>query len=79
MSQYDFGFAPRPVLRLCYVEQILRRNRIILPIPSRRNLIDLIDEGTLEGKKTDYGLVVYEDSFKRWVQTFQPDAVQKAA
>lgn len=64
---YSFGFAPRPVLRLNYVEEILQKQRIITPAPSRKNLIGLIEEGQLEGKLTSYGWVVFEDSFQAWV------------
>ncbi len=75
MLQYDFGFAPRPALRLSEIEQILRRHRIINPIPSRANLIELVEDGRLEGKLTNYGYIVYEDSFKKWVRSLQPEQI----
>ena len=69
--QYDFGFAIRPSMRLAHVEEILTKTRVIFPIPSRRYLIQLIEEGRLDGKRTDFGYVVYEDSFKNWIAQFQ--------
>lgn len=69
--QYDFGFDIRRSLRLARVEEILRQTGVIDPVPSRANLIELVEEGQLEGKKTDYGYIVYEDSFKQWVRGFQ--------
>ena len=76
MAKYDFGFTPRPVLRLSRLEEILRQTKIIDPPPSRQTLINLIADGTLEGKKTSLGHVVYEDSFKEWVKSLQPDAYE---
>lgn len=68
---YDFGFPVRPILRLKYVESILRTNRIILPVPSRPTLIGWLEEGIWEGKKMESGWVVYEDSFRAWVRGLQ--------
>ncbi len=71
---YDFGFEVRPALRLKEIELILRRTRVITPVPSRPTLIGLIESGTLEGRKLSHGWVVYEDSFKAWVKSLQPEA-----
>lgn len=72
--QYDFGFATRPCLRLSRIEEILQQTKIVDPVPSRQTLINLIEDGTLDGKKLSLGYVVYEDSFKTWVRSFQPAA-----
>ncbi len=66
--QYDFGFAPRPILRLCFIEEVIKKHGLITPAPSRPKLIALIEEGEMEGKKTDFGYVVYEDSFRDWMR-----------
>jgi hypothetical protein len=75
--QYDFGFPTRRTLRLCEIEDILKRTRVITPVPSRSYFLNKLDEGTLEGHRTEFGWVVYEDSFKAWVKSLQQD--EKAA
>lgn len=72
--QYDFGFGIRRTLRLVRVEEILRQSGVIDPVPSRPYLIAQIEEGKLEGKLTDFGYVVYEESFKQWVADYQTAA-----
>jgi hypothetical protein len=39
--------------------------------PSRNTLIEMCEEGTLEGTKTRFGWMVYEDSFEGWVRSLQ--------
>ena len=72
-KKYDFGFTHRPALRLARVEEILAQTQIIDPVPSRRTLIREIEEGVLAGKKLKSGWIVYEDSFKAWVRSHQPE------
>lgn len=74
--KYCFGFTVRPVLRLTEIEQILKATRVITPVPSRHTLIAMIDDGSLEGRKLSCGWVVYEDTFKRWVKSLQPEAYE---
>jgi hypothetical protein len=69
-TNYDLGFGVRPKLRLCRVQEILLQKRVLDPPPSRRNLINLLEEGVIDGKLTSYGWVVYEDSFLRWLKAF---------
>jgi hypothetical protein len=69
--QYRLDFAPRPMLRLAMVEQIIRSNRLLVPPPSRPNLIALIEEGRIEGKLTEYGWIMFEDSFIAWIKDLQ--------
>jgi len=76
MVRYDFGFTTRPSLRLSRIEDILKQTRILDPVPSRRTLIRSIEDGSLEGKKTKAGWLVYEDSFKQWVRAHQPEVYQ---
>ena len=71
--KFNFGFQIEPALRLSEVEKILRITRAIIPEPSRVNLISLIESGVLKGKLTSYGWIVYEDSFKEWVKSSQPE------
>ena len=75
--QYDFGFKVHPKLRLCEIEQILRQTRVIVPVPSRSTLIKLIEDGTLKGlmpSHSQFGYLVYEDSFQEWVKSLQQEA-----
>lgn len=65
--QYDFGFKVRPTLRLSTVQKILRDCRAFDEVPSRPYLIGLIEEGVLEGKRSDFGYLIFEDSFNNWV------------
>ena len=69
--KYHINFATRPLLRLSAVEQIIRTNRLLVPPPSRPKLVALIEEGRIQGKRTEYGWVVYEDSFLAWVKDLQ--------
>jgi hypothetical protein len=73
-KHYDFGFSHEPCLRLSHVEEILKATRVILPIPTRQALINLIEDGTLKGHKTRYGYLVTEQSFKSYVRSLQPEA-----
>jgi hypothetical protein len=71
---YDFGFTVRPAIRLREIETILKKTRVIVPVPSRPTLIGLIECGKLDGRKVEGGWLVYEDTFKAWVKSFQPEA-----
>ncbi len=72
---YDFGVDVQPRLRLARIEEILRRTRVIDPIPSRNTLIALCEEGKLEAELTTFGWLVKEESFKAWVRSLhQNDA-----
>ena len=73
-AQYDFGFPTRRMLRLCEIEDILRRSRVIVPVPSRSYFLNKLDDGTLQGRRTEFGWVVYEDSFKSWMKSLQQEA-----
>lgn len=72
--QFRFEFAPRPVLRLSEIEQILRKHVMRYP-PSRNTLIEMCEDGTLEGTKSRLGWLVYEDSFEGWVNSLQQQRV----
>ncbi len=67
-ANYELSFTIRPTLRLSRVRDILKAHRVIDPLPSRRNLIDLLEEGVIEGTLSRYGWLVYEDSFLKWLK-----------
>jgi hypothetical protein len=73
--QYDFGFSVRRKLRLCQIEEIMKQSLIINPPPSRSYYLKKLEDGTLDGYRTEFGWVVFEDSFKAWVKRLE----QKAA
>jgi hypothetical protein len=75
MMKYKLDFSPRPMLRLSVIEQTIRTNRVLVPPPSRPKLIALIEEGRLQGKRTEYGWLVFEDSFLNWIKELQRDTV----
>jgi len=57
-------------LRLCEIERILRKERIIIPPPTRPTLIGFCEDGTFENAiKTKLGWLVYEESFLRWISS----------
>lgn len=72
MKKFNFGFTPKPLMRLQRIEEILRQEEIFDPIPSRPTLIALIEQGTLEGVKTRGCWLVSRHSFVAWVKSFQP-------
>ena len=60
----------RPKIRLSEIEKLIKRHRIIVPPPSRRTLIRMCEDGTLETARRPNertGWLVYEDSFLKWV------------
>lgn len=69
--QYTFDFAPRQMLRLSEIEDIIRSYRIMRTPPSRDTLIAMCEDGTLEGNQTRMGWMVFEDSFDAWVKKLQ--------
>lgn len=67
-----FNFDTRPTLKLCIIEVTLRDEEIMNPVPSRMTLINWIEQGILEGKKSPSGQwLVYKDSFENFVRELQ--------
>jgi len=69
--------AKRAKVRLSEIERILRRERIIVPPPSRTKLIALCEDGTFETAGTKpgpFGWLVYEDSFLGWLKSLDGDS-----
>lgn len=61
----------RPKLRLSEVARLIRINRIIIPPLSRRKLVAMCEDGTLEHapRQTNRDhYLIYEDSFLKWVR-----------
>ena len=61
----------RPKLRISEVERLIRINRIIVPPLSRRSLIAMCEDGTLEHaprRRPSERYLIYEDSFLKWVR-----------
>lgn len=59
----------RTKLRLCEVERLIRKHKIVVPAPNRRTLLNMCDDGTFETSPEGpgrLGWLVYEDSFWRW-------------
>jgi len=77
--QIAFGFAPRPKLRLAKVEELIAQHRIVDPPPSRQTLINWIEEGILDGRLTQLGWIVYEDSFIAWAKSLEGEELMEVA
>lgn len=76
MQQPLFAFARerrfRPTIKLSEIEQKIRKERIIVPCPSRTTLLHLCEDGTFDTvgtKPTSFGWLVYEDSFYAWIHS----------
>jgi hypothetical protein len=70
-TQHSNDFALRPKLRLSEIERLIKRQRIIVPPPSRPTLIAMCEEGIFEtagNAPTQFGWLVFEDSFLKWVR-----------
>lgn len=66
----------RTKIRLSEIERVLRRERVILPVPSRTKLTAMCEDGTFEtaGKKPGpFGWLVYEDSFRNWLRSLDAE------
>ena len=64
--------APRTKLRISEVERLIRIHRIIVPPLSRRTLVTMCEDGTLEHaprRQARANYLVYEDSFLKWVES----------
>lgn len=78
------NFKPRAKLKLSEVERMIRKERIIVPCPSRQTLIGMCEDGTFEsvGKNDDgspiptrFGWLVFEESFLKWAHAMDNFAV----
>lgn len=79
-GQNVLPFGIRPKLKLSEVERLIRKHRVITPCPARQTLIGLCEDGTFEtvgNQATSLGWLVYEDSFWKWVRSF--DQMELAA
>ena len=71
ITQHLLDLSPRPKLRLSEIERLIRKHRIIVPMPSRRYLNTLCEDGTFEtpARRAKDPWLVYEDSFLKWVKS----------
>ena len=78
-TQRLLDLEPRPKLRISEIERLIRIHRIITPPLSRRKIIAMCEDGTLEHaprRNAGTNYLVYEDSFLKWVKGLD---VQQAA
>jgi len=76
-----FGTAIRPKLKLSEIEHLIKKHRIIQPCPARQTLIGFCEDGTFEtsgNAPTSLGWLVYEESFWKWVRSFDEDMAMAA-
>ena len=69
-TQRTLDLSPRTKLRLSEVERLIKEHRIIVPPLSRRKLVELCEDGTLETvdrRVSGKHWLVFEDSFFKWV------------
>lgn len=67
------------MLRLAEVVEIINKYKIMRTPPSRNTLIEMCEDGTLEGKLTRFGWMVFEESFDEWVRDLQRPQISRAA
>ena len=69
-TKHLLNLQPRTKLRLSEVERLIRTHRIIIPTPSRRQLIALCEDGTFESapRSPAQAYLIFEDSFLKWVK-----------
>ena len=70
-TQRTLDFTARPKLRLSEVERLIRLKRIIIPPLSRRKIVAMCEDGTLEHapRRSDREhYLIYEDSFLKWAK-----------
>jgi len=78
--QFAFDFAPRTKMKVSDVIHTLRKFRVFTTPPSRETIIDLILDGTLDGRKIGDMWFVYADSFEAWVKSLdEPQQFRRAA
>lgn len=73
-TQRTLDIPSRTKLRLGEVERLIRKHRIIVPPPTRKTLIGMCEDGTLETagtSPTKLGWLVYEDSFLKWISSLE--------
>lgn len=70
-TQQTLDLITRPKLRISEVERLIRIKRIIVPPLSRRKLIAMCEDGTLDHAprhRPRDRYLIYEDSFLKWVR-----------
>lgn len=78
--QFTFDFAPRTKMKLSDAIFALRKFGVFTTPPSRDTMIDLILDGTIDGRKIGTIWFVYVDSFEKWVKSLDdPQQFKRAA
>ncbi len=71
-TQRTLDITARPKLRISEVERLIRIKRIIVPPLSRRTLVSMCENGTLEHAPRNsprQSYLIYEDSFLSWINS----------
>ena len=80
MQQFQFDFAPRTKMRVSEAIRLLKKFQVFTSPPSRETVVDLILDGTLDGRKIGEMWFVYADSFETWVKSLdEPEQMRRAA
>jgi hypothetical protein len=79
LKHYEGPFPVESVMKLAEVERVLRKLKLIHPLPCRRTFVHWIQDGTLDGFLTPKGYyVVTVASFERLVKMFSGAAPASA-
>lgn len=70
-----------PLLKLSMVEQIIRKNRFVVPVPNRKTLQSWIMKGKWDGEQDEETGVWYvrQSSFIKWARALHPQLQRVAA
>jgi hypothetical protein len=78
--QFQFDFAPRTKIKLSEAMSALKKFQVFTAPPCRETIVDLILDGSLEGKRIGGIWWIYLDSFERWVRSLdEPEQFRRAA
>jgi hypothetical protein len=78
--QIQFDFAPRTKIKISEAIDVLKRLRVFVKPPSREYIVDLVLEGTIDGRRIGGIWWIYLDSFEGWVRSLdEPEQARRAA
>lgn len=72
-NELPLGIHIRPRLRLSAVEDLIKKHRVVTPVPSRQTLIRMCEDGTYDAKLIRGCWEVFEDSFWSWANAGSMD------
>lgn len=64
-----------PLVKLSLAEEIIKKKKLLMPVPHRKTLIGWIEEGVWTGEKKKDGWYVRQSSFVRWAKALQEPQV----